>query len=102
MYLYHPAASVSSIVGRDPTQQAASGGQTSPGGQAAIPRRSAGTLVAQAAKMRAALAVLVTLSSIDVVAGGIVLTFSEKTALGSLSRLGGHGIARKPARPDPL
>jgi len=31
--------------------------------------------------MRAALAALVTLSSIDVVAGGIVLTFSEKTAL---------------------
>ena len=52
-------------------------------------------------QMRAALAALVTLSSIDVVAGGIVLTFSEKTALGSLSRLGGHGIARKPARRFP-
>src|SRR5271166_5248190 len=30
--------------------------------------------------------------------GGIVLRFSEKTALGSGNRLGAHGIARKPAR----
>jgi hypothetical protein len=48
--------------------------------------------------MRAALAALVTLSSIDVVAGGIVLAFSEKTALGSRSRLDEYGVARKPAR----
>ena len=33
------------------------------------------------------------------VKGGIVLAFSEKTALGSGSRLGAHGVARKPACP---
>jgi len=30
--------------------------------------------------------------------GGIVLAFSEKTALGSRSRLGAHGMAREPVR----
>jgi hypothetical protein len=33
------------------------------------------------------------------VKGGIVLAFSEKTALGSRSRLDEYGVARKPAQP---
>ncbi len=36
----------------------------------------------------------------DCVKGGIVLVFSEKTALGSRSRHRAREIAKKPARPD--
>jgi hypothetical protein len=35
------------------------------------------------------------------VKGGIVLGLLEKTAFGSQNRLGAHGIARKPAQPNP-